>query len=112
MLPGKANFRHKPVLIQPVLAAQAAQAPDIGQSESEEKNIVVGHIRHLVAAVFRGHTAAVPVISGLGADELQLVGDGVITEAGRPAESALGELAIAERRAELVEAHGGRRIDG
>src|SRR5271168_1582598 len=104
---------HQPpvsALVQPLLRPQAAEAADIRQREGEAEQVFVAHIGHGVAAVFHGHAAAVPVIGGLCADELQRLVLGVKTETAGGAEARLGEAAVSQSCAKLVEAQGlGRR---
>src|SRR5579863_3002021 len=82
-------------LIQPFLPPQIAQRAQVRQREGEAEQILIAHVGDGVAAVLQRHAAAVPVVGGLGGDELQLPRLGVEAKAAGGAESAAVESAIA-----------------
>jgi hypothetical protein len=91
-----------PDSIQAFLLLQVSEGADVGQAEGETEEILVADIGDGVAAVFKGHAAAVPVVGGLGSGELELAGFRIEAEAGGRAESTAGEAAISEGHAKLV----------
>src|ERR1700731_4531667 len=89
--------------IQTFLPPQAAEPADIRQGKGKAVQIFVTHISHIVAAVFRSDTAAVPVVGSLRGHELQYVAFRVKAEAGGAAEAAFRRLAIAYGCTKLIE---------
>jgi hypothetical protein len=90
-------------LVQPFLPPEISKRSDVSQGECEAKEIFVAHIRDRIAAIFEGHSAAIPVISRLGRSELQLPQLCVETDAGGGAEPTAREVSVAESGAELLE---------
>ena len=80
--------------VEPPLLAQTAEASNVGEAESEKEEVFIAYVCHRVTAVFHGHATAIPVVGGLCANELQLLGLGVKAETAGAAEAAFGQSAI------------------
>ena len=92
--------------IEPLLLPQATEAANVCQSEGEAEPVFVTHIGDSIASIFQCHAAAIPVVSGLRADELQLLGLRVKTKTAGATEAALVRPAISQGHAKLVEGLG------
>src|SRR5580693_8465553 len=90
-------------LIQPLLRTHAAETADVGQSKGEAEQVFGGHVGNRVAAIFHGHAAAIPVVCGLYADELQRPVVCVKAKTAGGTETALDGSSISQRGAKLIE---------
>src|SRR5579863_406688 len=87
--------RIKKALVQALLPAQIAEGADVGEREAHTEKIFIPHVGDGVTAIFDRHSAAIPVVSGLGGGELQLFDLVVEAEAAGYAQSAPVETSIA-----------------
>src|ERR1700740_1820277 len=84
------------LLIQTILVSQTAEAADVSESEGEAEEILVANVSNRVSAILQGDAAAIPVVRGLRAHELQFVDLGIEAKTAGAAESALVGAAITE----------------
>src|ERR1019366_6615103 len=98
-----------PGLVQPLLTPEVSERADVCQAEGEAKQILIAHVRNGIAAVFDGHTAAIPVVGGLRGGKLQLPRFRVEAKAGGRAQSPARQPSIAQGHTELLELAGGLR---
>jgi hypothetical protein len=98
------SAEHEKLLVQPSQLPQTTETANISQAEIEKKQILVAHVGDRVRAVLQRHAAAIPIVSRLRADELQLGEIGVKAETSGGAEAALDRTAVSYSGTKLVEA--------
>src|ERR1700733_2633095 len=94
-------------LVQALLRPHAAETGDVRQSEREAEQVFIAHIGNRVTAVLHRHAAAIPVVSGLRADELQRIALRVETKTAGGTKAALGGASVSQGGAKLVESRRG-----